>query len=384
MQIFKLYFKVFFKKVWIMFIAFMALFVVITFISNGTEAYTADTFETEKANVAVIDRDNSELSQQLANYINSKSTPVEVKDNDDIIKDALFFETADYILIIPKGFGSAFLNGENIPLESLKKPQSVAARMIDVLVNGYLDTAQFHLKAGEELDYPTILVELEKESTVSIYGKTDEAADDQSKILNYVNNTAYPLAAMLTFGIGFIMFILGNKDIRKRVSCSPIKMTSYSTQVFLGNTVLALFAYIVLIATLVVMLGKEAFTKHALLMYINMFMFTISMLSLAFLFGNIVTNRNTVNILANCASLGMSFLGGVFIPYEYLSDTVRKIDIINPAYWCVKANVELASISNFTLENLSPLLLNIVIQLCYSAAFISIALLIYKQKRISA
>jgi hypothetical protein len=100
--------------------------------------------------------------------------------------------------------------------------------MIDVLVNGYLDTAQFHLKAGEELDYPTILKELEKESTVSIYGKTNEAAGDQSRILNYVNNTAYSLAAMLTLGIGFIMFVLSNKDIRKRVSCSPIKMTSYS------------------------------------------------------------------------------------------------------------------------------------------------------------
>jgi ABC-2 type transport system permease protein len=367
-----------------MFIGFLGLFVMITLITSKTEEYTSNVFKAEAANVAIIDRDNSQLSKQLSNYINSKSRPVEVKDDDDIIRDALFFETADYILIIPKGFGDAFLNGENMPLESLKKPQSVPARMVDVLVNGYLATAQFHLKAGETLDYPTILKELEKESAVSICGKTDKAADTQSKLLNRVNYMAYPIAAMLTFGIGSIMFVLSNKDIRKRASCSPVKMTSYNFQIFLGNTVLAVFAYIVLIAMLIIMLGKNALTKQVAFMYINMFMFTISMLSLAFLFGNIVTNRNTVNILANCVSLGISFLGGVYIPYEYLSDTVRKINILNPAYWCVKSNIELASISNFTIENLSPLFTNIIIQLCYSAAFIAIALLIYKQKRTPA
>lgn len=381
MQVFKLYFKIFFKNVYVMYIGFLALFVMITFLSNGTEVYTAEEFEAEKAKVAVIDRDNSEFSQQLTAYINSRSTRVELEDDDQIIRDTLFFEKADYILIIPHGFGDAFLSGGSISLESLKMPQSVSARMVDVLVNGYLDTAQFHLKAGETIDYPTILNELEKESTVSIYGSSDENSGDHSKILNYVNCMVYPLAAMLTFGIGFIMFVLSNNDIRKRVICSPLKMTSYSLQIFLGNAVLAVFAYAVLAAVIFIMLGKEAYTKQAVLMFINMFMFTISMLSLAFLFGNIVTNRNTVSILANCVSLGISFLGGAFIPYEYLSDTVRKIDIINPAYWCVKSNIELSSVSSFTAENLSPLFTNIIIHLCYSAAFIAIALLIYKHKR---
>jgi hypothetical protein len=83
------------------------------------------------------------------------------------------------------------------------------------------------------------------------------------------------------------------------------------------------------------------------------------------------------------AHLSVNILGGAIIPYENLIETVKKLTLSTLTTGVLRQTLSLLYIKLY-LGTLSPLFLNIVIQLCYSAAFISIALLIYKQKRISA
>ena len=58
---------------------------------------------------------------------------------------------------------------------------------------------------------------------------------------------------------------------------------------------------------------------------INSFIYTINATALSFLIGNLVSNKNAVNGIVNVVALGSSFLCGVFVPTQYLPDSVKTI-----------------------------------------------------------
>ena len=93
---------------------------------------------------------------------------------------------------------------------------------------------------------------------------------------------------------------------------------------------------------------------NGLLLCINALVFTISALSISYLVGLLIKSRNAQSAIANVLSLGFSFLSGVFIPQELLSDKALAIASFNPTYWYVKANNVIGTLSNFSFDNLSP------------------------------
>ncbi|MEG0615738.1 MAG: hypothetical protein RR540_08275, partial [Oscillospiraceae bacterium] len=112
MKAFKLFYKIFYKSALksmiIYFIIFCGLAVLI---SNVSTQKSPTEFNAEKCKVLIMDEDNSMLSNALGDYIYSKSekADVDLSRGDEIVKDALFFRQAEYVLTIPKGYGENFL-----------------------------------------------------------------------------------------------------------------------------------------------------------------------------------------------------------------------------------------------------------------------------------
>lgn len=123
------------------------------------------------------------------------------------------------------------------------------------------------------------------------------------------------------------------------------------------------------------------FTSHGMIYILNSFIFNFCALTLAFLIGNILTNKDAMNGIINVIALGSSFLCGAFVPMEFLPKQVLNIAHILPSYWYIKTNELLKNIEVCNLENIKPLLLNMGVILCFSLIFIIITNIISNRKR---
>ena len=85
--------------------------------------------------------------------------------------------------------------------------------------------------------------------------------------------------------------------------------------------------------------------------------------------------------MINVIALGTCFLGGSFVPQEFLSESVKVTAIVNPVYWFVKANNIINSISSYTFKNLKTAFVCMGIEIIFALVFLSITLIIVKHKR---
>ncbi|MCI8273009.1 MAG: ABC transporter permease [Clostridia bacterium] len=113
---------------------------------------------------------------------------------------------------------------------------------------------------------------------------------------------------------------------------------------------------------------------------LNSLTLTICATTIAFLIGNLFNNKGAINGIVNVIALGSSFLCGAFVPMEWLPDSVLKIAHAIPTYYYISTNEALKTLEEFNFEELSPLVINMVIILGFSVLFIILANIISKKK----
>lgn len=383
MQVFKQYFRIVKKSALASILIYAVIFLIVTIIFSNVGSSTGQTsFETEKCNVAIINKDNSPLSANLENYIKDNANVVKIKTDEEGIKDALFFRIAEVIITIPENFGDSFTSDAPLSLETQSIPDSSSSIFIKAMINNYLNTSKLYIDNTNNMDTKELneLVNKDLAIETKVNLLNDDNEDSISSITFYFRYLPYPLLCMLILGISIVSNIFNSPDLKRRNLCSPISSTSFNLQVFLGDSVLALSTWAVFMILAIVMYKQDLFTLNGLFCSINSFIFTLVCLCLSFLIGN-TSNKNTISPISNIVALGGCFLGGAFVPQQLLSETVKNIAIINPVYWYVNANDKLGSLSIFNMETLTPVFLEFLIQIAFAAVFLGIGLVVMKQRR---
>ncbi len=113
MQVFKAYFGIIRKNLGQMSI-YLGVFLglSIMFANLGVGSVISE-FAESKPPVAVFIEDDSVLAQGFKDYLAGETTIVPIKDNENALRDALFFREVVYIIRVPEGFGDRFVSGEN-------------------------------------------------------------------------------------------------------------------------------------------------------------------------------------------------------------------------------------------------------------------------------
>ncbi len=384
MEVFKIYFKIFKKRALLMTIIFLVIFTFILSIFGSNNESSENVFEVEKVKIAIIDRDKSDLSINLSEYIEEKCNYIELKDDEKVIKDALFFNEVSYVLIVPEGYEKDFIDLEKNSLQSIKKPTATNTFLMDEIIKGYMDTVSIYKKSGLEIDYSAIKKDLSSEANVDFSDEknTNDKPEnsDGMNLVGVMNFSSYPILAILTFAISTIMIAFNDKEIIKRNNAAPIKSNKFSIQLLLGNLVITIIVYLVLMAVPFLMYFENSLNSKSILLYLNTFVFTLMVLCLSFLMG-LVAKKSTISAISNSVALGSTFLGGAFIPQDFLSEFVKKISLFNPTFWYIKNNNFISEIGQFDGENIKTYVLNVFIQISFGVLFISISLLINNKRK---
>ncbi|MFW6022124.1 MAG: ABC transporter permease [Halanaerobiaceae bacterium] len=387
MQVFKAFFKIIYKNLG-QIIMYIVIFISLSIFLANTSNNTTDTnFSETSINLAFINNDsNSKIVEGLQDYLSENNNIVDLPDEKQEMQDALFFRKAEYIVKVPVGFTEAILQGKRPVLEKIAIPDSPKGVYIDNMINKYLNTTRIYLNNIDNLSQEQLISyinqDLNREVEVNLKTSVEEISNNEKRAY-YFNYMAYSLLAVLILGISSVMIVFNDKDLKRRNLCSPVKLKNMNLQMILGYFILAITVWVILILMSFIMYGSYMFTANGLLLLLNSFIFTLSALSISYLIGNLVHSEAAMSAVANVAALGTSFISGVFVPQSLLGEKVIKIASFTPNYWYVKSNNSIVKMTDFSLESLTPVLVNMMIIIGFALAMLSITLMITKQKRAS-
>lgn len=388
MQVYKAFFKIIKKNLTEISI-YIGVFLFFAIILTTTWKDTQNiNFEETKEDIAFINNDKeSKIVNALRDYLSEKANIADIEDDQEKLQDALFYRNIEYIVRVPAGFSDGIMSGKDVQLEKTAVPGSTTALYLDSLINKYLNTASLYMKysgsTSEDELVESIKKDLANQTQVSVNSFNTKKAYDQ-KYVYYFNYMAYSIFAISILGVCAVMLVYNKTDIKRRNNCSPIKTRSINLQLLLGNLTFALFTWIIMISASFILYPEQMLTTTGLLLLLNSFLLSFTVLAISFLISNIIKSRNAMSAAANVVALGCSFISGVFVPQEMLGDTVLNIASFTPTYWYIKANSAIAETVEFSFKNLTPIYTDMLIMLAFAVACIAVALVIMKQKRTSA
>lgn len=384
MQVYKAVFKIIQKNLPQIMIYIVVFMVVALGLSSAGRNPTDMDFTETKVNIAFINQDGSALSEGLKEYLSYSANMRDIPDETEKLQDALFFREVEYIVRVPEGFSDKIMKGEAVKIEKTAVPGTISEVYLDNLINKYINTAKTYALNMQGLsdEWLVQLVgnDLDQKVEVTMNRRLDVVLISQ-RAGNHFNYIAYSIFAVLILGVSVIMLVFNDKDLKNRNLCSPMTLRSMDYQLILGNLSYAVLAWLVMIIPSIILFGNFMFTSKGLLLLLNSFAFMVSALSISFLISVLVSGPGAVSAASNVVSLGTSFISGVFVPQELLSDTVLRVASFTPNYWFVKSNITISGLDNITAKTVTPIFYNMLIVLGFAVAALAIALVITKQKR---
>lgn len=378
MTVFKTFLKILNKNkfIVIMYTAILLIFGA----ANMQTSENSMSYIPEKPDVIIVNNDNDQgITKDLIKYIKKNSNLINIT-GEDKINDALFYREANYIIYIPKNYSEDFMTGKN-PQIKVKNAGDYEAALAEMIVSRYTKVAatyQKSIKNENELIKKTNET-LSKEAKIKTVSKIDSTSLE--KAAYYFNFESYSLLACLIYVICLILSTFNDDKIRKRTIISSTDYKKNNRILLLSNCLYALVVWLLYLVVSFILIGKIMFTAYGLIYAINSLLFTICASSIAFLVGNIVKNKNTINGIVNVIALGSSFLCGAFVPQTYLPKAVLNIAHILPTYYYIKTNNDLSSLEIINFETLKPLFINMIVLIIFTLIFIILTNIITKSKR---
>ena len=187
--------------VYVVFLSLLGIFLTggSTYVDTAGTTYVA-----EPANLAVVDRDGSALSQALEAYLADMHNVADVADDEFALQDALATNTVDAVVIVPEGFGSDCLASALAEQQAVQWVQLAGA------------AAALEPEAGVSR-----IAELAAAATA-------ERADTEVIGVSSSRGPSYPLGAYLSFStytivcsvvvcVGLVLTKMSEQDVRRRM-----------------------------------------------------------------------------------------------------------------------------------------------------------------------
>lgn len=379
MQVFRSFFKVLRKRVgqMIMYVGILCG-VMIVFINLGTKD-PQNYYKDREIKLAVSDEDCSEMSRKLVDYLGDTQQLVADVDMDERgIQDALYNRVVDCIVRIPDGFGNAWANGDaEGMLEITTIPGSQASMLFETRLDSYMNMVSLYMNAGDNVNSADMRAReaLDQRAEVDM---ADGKSSGHSMLYNFYNYLGWVMICVMIVGVAPVLQVYNRKKLRARIECSSYRFFRLNRELVLGMMFTGCVLSVVFIALSRILINYDIVSAKGGMFIMNMLVYACVALSLSFLVSKLTQSEQILSMCANVISLGMAFLCGIFVPREFLSDTVMAIAHFLPAYWYANAT---DAIDNFISgSSAAGIFVSMGVQLLFSVAFILVGAIVDRYK----
>ena len=379
MTVFKTYLKILRKN---LFMIIVFTFVLVLF--GGFNMKSQDkslAFNAVKPDVLIVNNDKEEgITKSFIEYIKDNSNTPNIKDDEEARNDALFYNDTDYIIYIPEGFSENFMNG-NIDSIDVKKGNNFNASYAEMMIQRYLKIALIYrdkVNSQDEL-IQVINNTLKNNTEIEITTKLDTDKLEQARF--FFDFESYSLLVCLIFIISLMLSIFNSEKIRKRNIISSTSYKKNNRILLLSNLLYAFTIWFIYLLLAIIIVGDILWTSNGIMIIINSFAHLLTITSLAFFLGNLITNKDAVNGITNVIGIGTCFLCGVFVPLDYLPNSVITIAHALPTYYYVKSNSILTTLEEVNIETLKPVFINMGVLIGSAVIFIILSNIVSNRRR---
>ena len=382
MQVFKLFNRIVLRNKSSFLIYFaVVLGITLLFVSGGGAGIT-DGFQGSSVRLAADNRDNGPLSNALVDYLGSKTTLVPLPGDEEALRESLFFEDIQYVLVIPEGFSQRFLAGYgDAALERMVGSDRMSPVLAELLINRFLNLAGLYRASLPDLSAEDLAGKVSQGLTLEADADLLSTLGSAAPSLQfYFRFYSYGCVAALLLCVSSVMMAVNKPNIRRRHAASPLAPMRLSLQLALGGVLLALLVWAVMSGVGIGMFGQGADQATLVMLAANALCYALVCLSLAFMFSYLIKSHNVQSAVANLVTISLSFLSGVFVPVELLGEGIRRLSIFLPTYWYVRT-VDLLDpgMSPSPAAN-AAFAQGLLIQAGFAAAFLALSLLLARRK----
>lgn len=365
-------------------IMYMIIFISISFAlqfaykSNSSNMYSAASLD-----IGVVDRDKSELSGEIIDYLGTIHNVTELENDISVIQENMYYGKYDVVVQIPERFGKDNVSGD-INLEITGQPDNYGYMYVKQQLNNVLNTYRKYNVAGYSVKESFDKINGQKDSKVELVDINGNGGTTKDFVYLF-QFFPYLSIAVLCYVLGMLFVVFKKRDIKNRLNASAVSVKRQFIESIVAFVVIGTLLWLVVMLISLIVYRKEFYNDNNLAFYmLNSYVEMMVSLSMAFVIGTLVKGENIVTVIVTPLSLVCSFLGGVFVPLSMLGEGVRKVAHFVPAYWYSEVNNTLADFSNLSSENIKTVWSGIGIQLIFVVFFISIALAVnayQKQER---
>lgn len=373
MTVYKYFIKVALKNRAVI-MGYLGIFFFLSII-NGASTNTSEMqFMETKLNLGIIDHSKTEISRGLVDYLADNNNIIKTKDDEDYIKEQIFIQMVDGVVIIPEDFEERVINKQEA-IRTYKNDREIGVLYLNHQIEKYLIFANASYENGR-FNLEGIKEALSREAEVEIIGDNMGSNNNSARdwFTAYFNFSSYVIIAIYVAVIGLVMTEFKDKKIENRMKISSKEFLKYNKEIYLGQISLGILITSLFILLSLVLKGKNLeqvqFGKYV----INISVFSLAILCFTFLVNNLTRNRFVINGISTVVSLGTSFISGVMVPQEYLGEKVLSVAKFFPTYYYVRVN-------NTNIRTYGDIRYDIGMQVLFALVFLLMGLYFSKVKQ---
>lgn len=369
MQVFKSFFMIAKKRLRSACIYFAIYTVIILMFCFSAEDSFDANFQSSALSVYIEDHDQTDASLALCSYLKSLHEVTTETLSREEVADRVYYRTLNYALIIPQGFEEKLLaqDAEGF-LDNITIPGSSNGTFVNLQVTQYVRSLQSYLAGGctlssaiEATDH--CLAEIPDVKAVS-FGSEKSVTNNQ--VFYFYQYLPYIFILILFAGMAPLLITINKPDMRRRTLCSCLPAAARSLQLAAACAVYALLIWLLFMLLGFIIFRQDFLTRYSALAMGNSFVFLLFSVTITLFVSLFSPDENVLNMISNIIGLGMSFLCGIFVPQNILSDAVLAVGKFLPAYWYIRINDMLALPGQSF--DMSAYLQGLGIQLLFAAA----------------
>lgn len=360
MTTFKAFLRIVKKNIWL--VVMYTVILVVTVIGNTQNKNVGTDFSASKPDVVIYNNDHSKVSDLLVDYVSERSSIVELPNTDNALDDAIYYNAVDYVIYIENGFGEKLIHGEKPAIE-VKSVGNYSAYLADTFLKRFTGVVSGIAADGKTDDEIVSSAKeiLEKEAEAEVASKLDTSA--MSKLKTYYIFLNYSILAGLVFIIAYTTASFKRDMTKKRLKVSATSYSSINGKLLLYNFGIAILLMVVFVALAYLLNGGITFSGQGWLMILNATCMSIFATAFALFLTNLLKTNGAILAIVNIVSIGSSFLTGVFVPAEWMPESVVNAGRVLPSYYYVQNNEEISKLEEINFEELKPILTNMLILL---------------------
>ncbi|MBM6943201.1 ABC transporter permease [Collinsella intestinalis] len=375
----------------VLFAVYVLLFSVVGSFAAGSVGPASASYEAARPVVAVIDRDDSALSRALTDHLARASDMVDVADSTRALQEAAAKNYADYVLVIPEGYGEALVaaaraDADAPDLECVVSYLSANGSLMNERVHGYVQELYAMAAASPSASADELIARVDAAQETGVAVETVDTASPGLPVtyLVYCQFALYALFGGIAAIVGVGLADLRSPEVRQRIGAAPVASTAFDAQIAGAIAVCGIAVWAINAAVGVALYaGELARVPVALTALMLVILFALMLVGMAFgfLIWQIGVRRELVHAIANISAMIISFLAGTWVPLANMSEEVLAVARFAPGAWAVSAMEQLVRATGVTGELVASVLGHVGIVVLFALAIAAAGLAVGRARR---